>query len=322
MIVQCSSCGARYRLDETRMTSDTATLKCRKCGAGIAVSRGGPPLPGGEAPAAVSPPGDVSAAPFPAAAPAAVSPARPAGAPARTALLADEAREFRDFVEAELRAAGFEVSVTDSGEEALLVAGSHRFDLILLSVYLRRLLGTSVCQRIKADPALRSTPIILMGALLGPGGTAARERYGADDFVPTGISREELAARIGRFALRENAPPAAASPGAAAPPGISPAAEKEPAGAGPSPTEDEAEIRRLARIMISDIEIYHPEKFARAVRDGTFFEAFSEELGRGREMIDRRFGHLPDRIQLLAAGLRDSLEPYRNSGPRRRASGG
>ncbi|PYQ09226.1 MAG: hypothetical protein DMH00_13425 [Acidobacteria bacterium] len=105
---------------------------------------------------------------------ATLSPAPRPGSPSpaissgpRSALLADEPREFRDFVASVLKAAGFEVGVTDNGDEALLLAVSHRFDLILLNVYLRRMLGINVSERIKNNPALRDTPVILIGA---PGG--------------------------------------------------------------------------------------------------------------------------------------------------------
>jgi len=332
MIVKCSRCDARYRFDESRMTSDSATLKCRKCQASIVVrhsapspaeAEGTPRTPGASPPVALPRAAEASipVAEAPPAARETPGPSRSAPLSAgRTALLADEAREFRDFVQSELRAAGYDVSVTDNGEEALLLAGSHRFDLILLNVYLRRLLGISVCERIKGDPALRSMPVILMGALVGPEGTASpRASYGSDDFISTGIGREELAARIARFSGGESAPRATASMTTPSP--APPMAAKEPGGREPAPTGEEAEIRRLARIMISDIQIYHPEKFNKALREGTFFEAFSDELGRGKEMIDRRFSHLANRIQILAAGLRDSLESQRNGGSTRRSVG-
>ena len=333
MIVKCSRCDARYRFDESRMTSDSATLRCRKCQAAIAVCL--PATSPAEADGTARTPPASSPVAFPQAAKAvmpvaAVPPAageapRPSrsASPAagRTALLADDAREFRDFVQSELRAAGYEVSVTDNGEEALLLTGSHRFDLILLNVYLHRLLGISVCEQIKADPALQSMPVILMGALVGPERPMGpRSRYGSDDFISTSIGREELAARIARFSQGEFGPRTPASTTTPSP--APPVAAKEPPGREPAPTGDEAEIRRLARIMISDIQIYHPEKFSRALREGTFFEAFSDELGRGKEMIDQRFGRLANRIQILAAGLRDSLESYRNGGSPRLSVGG
>jgi predicted Zn finger-like uncharacterized protein len=317
MILTCTQCGARYRFDEMKMAGDSALVRCRKCKAEIPVNRSSsstptsPSVPTGKGPA--TPPAS------------AVS--------GRTALLADEAREFREFVRGELQAAGYEVSMTESGEEALLLAGSHPFDLIVLNAYLRRLLGIQVCERIKSDPALKATPVILMGALLDPngGGGGPQNRYGADEFISTSISREDLAARIARFSRGKAPAPGLATiptgqsapvPRGSAASSSPPAGQQDPARGGGAPAGDEAEIRRLARIMISDIEIYHPEKFSRALRDGTFFEAFAEELARGKELIDRRFGHLSNRIQILAAGLRDSLEPYRGSGSKPRSSFG
>jgi predicted Zn finger-like uncharacterized protein len=279
MILGCPRCGARYRFDESKMPGESAVLRCRKCGAEIPVRRpasaGGKPVAG-----------------------------------KKTALLADEPREFRNFMRDLLQSEGYEVSVTDSGEEALLLAGSHPFDLIFLNAYLRGIPGIHVCERIKSDPALKETKVLLVGALLGAADSGApRKRYGADDFLSTSASREELTERIGRLA-GEDAAPAASAAGRRDPESSRSAATLAP---------EESEIRRLARIMISDIEIYHPEKFSRALRDGTFFESFSEELGSGKEMIDRRFGHLSNRMQILSAALRDSLESYRRGGSRHRA---
>jgi predicted Zn finger-like uncharacterized protein len=312
VILACPGCGTRYRLDETKLAGGPVSVKCRKCGTAM-------PLGGQTAVSSSSPPGPAPRAePSSSGSRAPGSSARNVAPASRTALLADEARELRDFVRGELEGAGFEVSVTDNGEEALLLAGSHPFDLIILNAYLRRLLGIHVCERIKANPELRDTPVILMGALLGSAENrdGLRSDYGADDFIITSISREELARRLLRFfkdVASAGSEAARPRPGASAPPHASP-------GGGGSRGEDEAEIRRLARIMISDIEIYHPEKFTRALRDGTFFEAFSEDLARGKELIDQRFGHLPNRIQLLAAGLKDSLDVYRSGPSRRKAS--
>ena len=99
-------------------------------------------------------------------------------------------------------------------------------------------------------------------------------------------------------------------------PAASTPAHFEPEGNG-----SEGEIRRLARIMVSDIQMYHPEKFNRALREGTFFEAFSEELGKGKGIIDHRFAEVPNRIQLLAAGIRDTLASLRPNASRGRVAG-
>jgi predicted Zn finger-like uncharacterized protein len=53
MIIECQTCHARFRLDESRIKGRGARVKCRKCGDSIVVLKGGapepaPPSPGGD----------------------------------------------------------------------------------------------------------------------------------------------------------------------------------------------------------------------------------------------------------------------------------
>ncbi len=292
MNLQCPGCRVRYRLDDAKVPGETARLRCPKCHA-VFIARKS--AASGSRPEGALP----------------VAPKTPA--PPLTALLADEPREFRDFTAGLLREGGFEVGITDNGEEALLLAGSHRFDLILLSVYLRRLLGINVCERIKSDPDLRSTPVILIGAMARqePGGLP-RGLYGADDIIPTSFGPGEMKQKI-----REWVPAACFTEEPAT---MMPSRAAVSAGVTTPASTEEMEIRRLARIMVSDIQMYHPEKFNRALRDGTFFESFGEELGKGREIVDQRFARVANRVQLMASALRDTLEEIRPDPAHRRAS--
>ncbi len=190
MIVGCPKCRVRYRLEDSRVTGDSAKLRCPKCQA-IFIAR--------KETATAQMPGPGISADATLALPASKTP--------RTALLADEPREFRDFVAGVLGEAGFEVGMTDNGEEALLLAGGHCFDLILLNVYLRRMLGINVCERLKSEPATRDTPVLLIGALVRQEeGGLPRGLYGADDFLPTSIGRQELLDRIGRWVPHQAGP--------------------------------------------------------------------------------------------------------------------
>ena len=286
MNLQCPGCRARYRLDDSRLAGGSARLKCPKCKA-VFIAR--TPAPDGE----------------PVSSSRAEGEERPL-----TALLADEPREFRDFTAGILRDSGFEVGITDNGEEALLLAQSHRFDLILLSLYLRRLLGINVCERLKSDPQF-STPVVLVGAPSRKDlGDLPHALYGADDIIPTGLGAAELKEKILGWVPRAAGAPGAVT-GAARPSVPAPSVVSSP---------EEMEIRRLARIMVSDIQMYHPEKFNRALREGTFFESFGEELGKGREIVDQRFGRVANRAQLMAAALRDTLEEIRPDTGRRRTA--
>ena len=51
MIIECQTCHARFRLDESRIKGRGARVKCRKCGDSIVVLKDGapaPPTPGGD----------------------------------------------------------------------------------------------------------------------------------------------------------------------------------------------------------------------------------------------------------------------------------
>ena len=56
--------------------------------------------------------------------------------------------------------AGYELTEAEDGEEALAAVVKRRPDLILMDIQIPLVDGYEVTRRIKADPALRSIPII------------------------------------------------------------------------------------------------------------------------------------------------------------------
>ena len=57
------------------------------------------------------------------------------------------------------------------------------------------------------------------------------------------------------------------------------------------------EARRLARLILSDIIIYHAAKVERGIRENNFFEVLRDEIAEGRQYYESR---VPKRV------LRDS----------------
>ncbi|MDD5762735.1 MAG: zinc-ribbon domain-containing protein, partial [bacterium] len=51
MIIECQTCHARFRLDESRIKGRGARVKCRKCGDSIVVLKEGAPPPATTSPA-------------------------------------------------------------------------------------------------------------------------------------------------------------------------------------------------------------------------------------------------------------------------------
>jgi hypothetical protein len=76
-----------------------------------------------------------------------------------------------------------------------------------------------------------------------------------------------------------------------------------------SPVEND--IRRLTRIILSDIVIYGPEKADRAIREGQFKELYKVEIEEGRKMIRSRFSSSPTAVETFERVLLELLDARR-----------
>lgn len=96
-----------------------------------------------------------------------------------------------------LRAANYTVIEAASGEEGLRLARQHTPDLILLDVVMDDPNGVETCKRIKADPTLVSTFVILVSGLKTASEYQAEGiESGADGYIVRPISNRELIARV------------------------------------------------------------------------------------------------------------------------------
>ena len=78
-----------------------------------------------------------------------------------------------------------------------------------------------------------------------------------------------------------------------------------------TPPPGDEEIRRLTRIILSDIVIYSPERAEGAIRDGRFPELYRSEIEEGRKMIRSRFASAPAAVETYDRALRELLETRR-----------
>ena len=106
----------------------------------------------------------------------------------------DNRRILRDL----LSSAGFETIEAENGELAIAAAQQHP-DLILMDIQLPVLDGYEATRRIKADPALRSIPIIAVTSHALSGGEEKARAAGCDDFVPKPYSPRQLLAKIRQY---------------------------------------------------------------------------------------------------------------------------
>jgi two-component system, cell cycle response regulator DivK len=104
----------------------------------------------------------------------------------------DSRRILRDL----LSSADYEMTEAVNGEQALAAVAKQRPDLIL-DIQMPVLDGYEATRRIKADPALKDVPIIVVTSYASSGGDEAKARAaGCDDFVPKPFSPRQLLARI------------------------------------------------------------------------------------------------------------------------------
>lgn len=100
------------------------------------------------------------------------------------------------LLEAKLAAEYFEVVTAMNGLDTLDVVQRTKPDIILLDVMMPGIDGIEVCTRLKANPATRHIPVIMVTALDQPDDRLRGLRAGADDFLTKPISDISLFCRV------------------------------------------------------------------------------------------------------------------------------
>ena len=80
-------------------------------------------------------------------------------------LLVDDSKFLRMANEHALSKAGYQVSTAADGEEALRVANDQLPDIILLDMMLPKISGPEVLKALKANPATKDIPVIVLTSL-------------------------------------------------------------------------------------------------------------------------------------------------------------
>ncbi|MFC3630595.1 phosphate regulon transcriptional regulator PhoB [Paracoccus angustae] len=120
-------------------------------------------------------------------------------------LVVEDEGAQREVLQYNLEAEGFSVVVADNGEDALLLVQEEQPDLMVLDWMLPKVSGIEVCRQVKADPATRSIPIIMLSARSEETDRVRGLETGADDYVVKPYSVVELMARL-RTQLRRTRP--------------------------------------------------------------------------------------------------------------------
>lgn len=79
-------------------------------------------------------------------------------------LIAEDERDIRDLIALTLQFNGFEVTTAKDGVEAVELAPTQSFDLIMMDVRMPRMTGYEACREIKKMAGLETIPVIFLSA--------------------------------------------------------------------------------------------------------------------------------------------------------------
>jgi putative two-component system response regulator len=116
-------------------------------------------------------------------------------------LVVDDSAANRELIEACLADVVCRVRLANDGPSALAAIEGAAPDLVLLDVQMPGMDGYTVCKRLKANPALRLVPVVMITALDRSEDRVMALEAGADDFMSKPVERLELVARV-RSALK------------------------------------------------------------------------------------------------------------------------
>jgi two-component system cell cycle response regulator DivK len=111
-------------------------------------------------------------------------------------LVVDDQPDNRQIIRDMLASTDCEITEAEDGEQALEAIAKQRPDLILMDIQLPIIDGYTATRKIKADPAMRSIPIIAVTSYALSGEEKKAREAGCDDYVPKPFSPRQLLAKI------------------------------------------------------------------------------------------------------------------------------
>jgi two-component system, cell cycle response regulator DivK len=114
-------------------------------------------------------------------------------------LVVEDQEDNRQILRDLLGSAGYEMIEASDGELGLAAAKKQRPDLIVMDIQLPILDGYEATRRIKADPALKAIPVIVVTSYALSGDEVKARAAGCDAYVTKPYSPRLLLAKIREF---------------------------------------------------------------------------------------------------------------------------
>lgn len=123
----------------------------------------------------------------------------------RRILIVDEGELEVGSLRSKLQKAGFDAVLANGDDEISLVETAEQSDFIVLISAVSPRSSISTCRRLRANPRIRSVPIIIVSAKSDESDRIRGLEAGADDYMVKPFSPDELIARV-RAVLRRTFP--------------------------------------------------------------------------------------------------------------------
>jgi two-component system cell cycle response regulator DivK len=114
-------------------------------------------------------------------------------------LIVEDQEDLRTILRDYLRASGYETVEAADGGEGVAQARTARPDLILMDIQLPVFDGYEATRQIKADPSLKTTPIIAVSSFAMKGDEEKARASGCDGYVTKPYSPVKLLGVIRGF---------------------------------------------------------------------------------------------------------------------------
>ncbi len=124
----------------------------------------------------------------------------------KTILITEDKLEVRELIKVTLRSEEYTLLEAESGEQAVTMCREHKPDLVLMDLMMPGTIdGLEATRRIKKDPELQQTLVVILTARGQLEDVAAGEKAGADAYFIKPFSPLELIQQVERLLQHEEA---------------------------------------------------------------------------------------------------------------------
>ena len=124
-------------------------------------------------------------------------------------LVVDDSAAVRGHLTSALKAVGYSVNSVDSGESAIMIAGSRPYDCILMDVLMPGIDGYEACRKIKAMPAIggKAKPsIVMLTSKSSPFDRIRGKMAGCDAYLTKPVQKSHLMQVLAKYAFKNMTP--------------------------------------------------------------------------------------------------------------------